>query len=77
MSEKNFYTGRKYKCLSTVEINKRNWSHKFKVGQIYNEIENKNLPGFLLMLEPKGEKWNLIGLYVDSCQFEIVIENEK
>lgn len=72
MAKQNVYTGKKYKCKSLVEINEFNWNSKFKVGETYNELKNENLPLHILMLELKGENWKLIGIYVDSCQFELV-----
>lgn len=72
MSKPNEYTGNKYKCNSLVEINESNWNSNFKLGETYNELKNDNLPIHVLMLEPKGEKWKMIGIYVDASQFELV-----
>ena len=72
MSQANEYTGKKYKCKSLVEINQSNWASNFKVGKKYNELKNNNLPCSVLMLEPSGKNWELTGLYVDACQFELI-----
>ncbi len=75
MSSKNEYTGKKYRCIGLEENNKSNWEQYFYVGDEVNEIKNDNLPFGVLMLEPKH--WNLVGIYVDANQFELVEDENQ